>query len=72
MATSDTIGAICIPNISARERQKRLMSGGVQAVFAFVVLAVLLARGANRAWRLALFPIFGGAASGYFQWQDRT
>src|SRR5262249_35352800 len=58
--------------ISTRERQKRLMAGGVQAAVALVVLAVLLTMRANRWWRLALFPIFGGAAAGYFQWQDPT
>jgi len=72
METADAVGAVCVPNISTRERQKRLMAGGVQAAVALVVLAVLPAMRANRWWRLAPFPIFGGAAAGYFQWQDRT
>jgi fatty acid desaturase len=62
----------CIPNISAEERRKRLRSGAVMLVVNLVVLAVLMAFGVSRWWRLALFPLFAGAASGYFQWRDET
>jgi hypothetical protein len=60
------------PNISYRERRKRLIAGGVQLGAAGMVLAVLLASGANRWWRLALAPLFFGAASGVFQWREKT
>ncbi len=66
------VGMVCIPNISPREQRKRLMSGVIQFVLGLVVLTVLLVRGANRWWRLPLFLVFGGAASGFFQWRDKT
>ena len=65
-------GEICIPNISTRERRKRLISGGIMFVISLAVLAVLMAGGASRWWRLALFPLFAAAASGFFQWRDKT
>lgn len=66
------IGEVCIPNISPRERRKRLNAGLIQLAFNLVVLAVLLVRGANRWWRLPLFLGFWGAAIGFFQWRDKT
>ena len=63
---------VCIANISPKERRKRLESGIVTAVISLVVLAVLVATGVNPWWRLTLFPLFAGAASGYFQWRDKT
>jgi len=66
-----TEGATC-PNISQPERRKRLIAGGVQFGVAGLVLAVLLATGANRWWRLALAPLFFGGACGVFQWRDKT
>jgi hypothetical protein len=62
----------CIANISPYERRRRLISGGVMIVISLAVLAVLMAGGASRWWRLALFPLFAGAASGFFQWRDKT
>jgi hypothetical protein len=35
-------------------------------------LAALIELGADRWWRLALLPMFYGAAVGYFQWRDKT
>jgi hypothetical protein len=66
------VGEVCIPNISTRERRKRLASGVVSLVLAVVILAVLLASGASQWWRLVLFPLFFSAASGFFQWRDKT
>jgi fatty acid desaturase len=63
---------ICIPNISPRERRKRLAGGVISFILALGVLAILMATGASRWWRLALFPLFAGAASGFFQWRDKT
>ncbi len=66
------VGEVCIPNISKRERRKRLASGVIMFVISLAVLMVLMAGGASRWWRLALFPLFAGAASGFFQWRDKT
>jgi len=63
---------VCIANISTRERRKRLASGVIMFVISLAVLAALMAGGASRWWRLALFPLFAGAASGFFQWRDKT
>jgi hypothetical protein len=68
---SDT-GEICIPNISPRERRKRLAGGVIQFLFSLVVFAVLIAVGVDRWWRLILLPMFWGAAVGFFQWRDKT
>jgi len=62
----------CIPNISPRERRKRLAGGVITFVISLTVLAVLVLTGASRWWRLALLPLFWGAASGFFQWRDKT
>ncbi len=65
-------GEVCLPNISRRERRKRLVSGIVAFGLALGVLAVLIASGASTWWRLLLFPLFAAAASGFFQWRDKT
>jgi hypothetical protein len=72
LAGVDAAPIACVPNISPREGRKRLIGGLVQLTVALAVLAVLLLLGANRWWRLALFPVFWGAASGVFQWRDKT
>jgi hypothetical protein len=63
---------LCIPNINTSERRRRLAAGVVEVAIALVILAVLLAFGVSRWWRLALLPVFWGAALGFFQWRDRT
>lgn len=63
---------VCIPNISAVERRKRLAAGVVALALALVALLILLTVDASRWWRLALLPLFWGATSGYFQWRDKT
>jgi uncharacterized membrane protein HdeD (DUF308 family) len=65
-------GAVCIPNISTKERRKRLMSGLIMFVISLAVLIVLIVTGISFWWRLGLFPLFAGAASGFFQWRDHT
>jgi len=65
-------GAVCIPNISTAERRKRLASGIVMFVIGTAILAALMMTGASHWWRLLLFLPFAGAASGFFQWQDKT
>ena len=68
---SDTT-EVCIPNISPRERLKRLIGGVIPFVIALAVLSWLIAIDANRLWRLPLFLLFMAAASGFFQWRDKT
>jgi len=65
-------GEVCIPNISTKERRKRLVSGLVTLGLGLAVLTVLLALGINPWWRFGLFPFFAAAASGFFQWRDKT
>jgi uncharacterized membrane protein HdeD (DUF308 family) len=67
-----TTDEICIPNISPKERRRRLVSGGVMLAAGLAVLAGLLAFGVSFWWRLGLFPFMAGAASGFFQWRDKT
>ncbi len=63
---------VCLPNISPAERRKRLAAGGIQFMLGLVILAALIATGVSRWWRLALLLPFMGAASGFFQWRDKT
>jgi hypothetical protein len=65
-------GQVCIANISPRERQKRLRYGIIGLVISLVVLLILLATGANHWWRLVLFFLISGSATGFFQWKDKT
>jgi len=63
---------ICVPNINTRQRRMRLAAGAIQLVISLALLGVLVATGAQRWWRLALFPMFWGSAVGFFQWRDKT
>ncbi len=65
-------GEVCIANISTRERRKRLASGVIMFAIALLLLVALMATGASRWWRLVLFLPFAGAATGFFQWRDKT
>lgn len=65
-------GDVCIPNISKPERLRRLRGGIAALALNLGVLALLLAFRVDVWWRLALFPLFVGAASGFFQWRDKT
>jgi hypothetical protein len=66
------VGEVCIANINTAERRKRLAFGLITFAISLAVLAVLMATGANRLWRLPLLLLFWGAASGFFQWRDKT
>ncbi len=72
MSSNVAINDACTPNISTLERRKRLFGGIVAFVIALAVLTALIATGASRWWRLALYPLFAGATSGFFQWRDKT
>lgn len=62
----------CIANISPRERLRRLISGVIPFVIALAILAWQISANADRLWRLPLFLLFVVAASGFFQWRDKT
>jgi len=62
----------CISNISPGEGRKRLIGGVILFVITLAILAALITTGADRLWRLPLFFLFWGAASGFFQWWDKT
>ncbi len=62
----------CIANISPRERLKRLIGGVIPFVVAVGILGWLAAIHADRWWRLPLFFLFAAAATGFFQWRDKT
>lgn len=66
------VAGACIANISTAERRKRLTFGVALFAISLVALALLVATGVDRLWRLPLAFLFMGAASGYFQWQDKT
>ena len=66
------IGEASIPNISIEERRKRLRGGLIMLVLSLAILTVLVVTGVSSWWRLALFPFFAAAASGIFQWRDKT
>ena len=72
LADQTPTGAVCIPNISLQERRKRLVSGVIAFAISLVILAVLMATGTSRWWRLALFPLFAAATGGFYQWRDKT
>jgi len=65
-------GEVCVANISPSERRKRLRFGLIQFILSLIVLAALLAFGADRLWRLPLLFMFWAAAVGYFQARDKT
>jgi len=65
-------GEVCVENISPRERLKRLIGGVIPFVITLVILTWLISTNADRLWRLPLFFLFVAAASGFFQWRDKT
>ena len=63
---------VCIANISPRERLRRLIGGIIPFVLALAILAWQVSVGIDRLWRLPLFLLFVAAATGFFQWRDKT
>jgi hypothetical protein len=68
----ETLADTCVTNLGPAERRRRLIGGVVGAALALAVLAALAYFGADRWWRLVAFPLWWGAAIGFFQWWDRT
>jgi len=65
-----TVGPVA--NIGPRERRQRLLAGIAGMVVAFGGLALLVATGLDRAWRVALFVPFWFGALGLAQARART
>ncbi len=63
---------LCVENIGPRERSKRARYGAGMLVVGFILTGVLIASGADRAWRLALFLPFAAAGTGFFQSYEKT
>ena len=68
----EEVGEVCIPNISPKERRKRVRFAGRQLVTAFVVLCVLVWLDVSPLWRLPLFFMFSAATTSYIQALDKT
>ena len=66
------IGEVCIPNISSKERKKRVQFAIHYFFFTLLVLVGLLAFDVNPLWRLPLFFMFSAAATSYIQALDKT
>ncbi len=65
-------GEACVANISPQERLKRLIGGVIPFVLALAILTWQISANVDRLWRLPLFILFVSAASGFFQWRDKT
>jgi hypothetical protein len=65
-------GAICVENIGAHERRRRMWGGVFGAALTLLIAVALLAGGADRAWRLILFLPAAMSAFGFFQAHERT
>jgi hypothetical protein len=66
------VGKVCIPNISPKERRKRVQFAIRFFLFTLVVLGALLAFDVNPLWRLPLFFMFSAATTSYIQALDKT
>lgn len=65
-------GDVCIPNISPKERKKRLRFAVWQFLFTLLVLILLLVLEVDPLWRLSVFFLFSAATASYFQARDKT
>ena len=68
----DGVGEVCIPNISPKERKKRVQFAMRYFLFTLVVLGMLIAFDVNPLWRLPLFFMFSTATTSYIQALDKT
>ena len=66
------VGEVCIPNISQKERPKRVQFAMRYFLFTLVVLGMLIAFDVNPLWRLPLFFMFSAATTSYIQALDKT
>ena len=68
----DGVGEVCIPNISPKERKKRVQFAIRYFLFTLVLLGMLIAFDVNPLWRLPLFFMFSTATTSYIQALDKT
>lgn len=68
----EEVGEVCIPNISPKERKKRVQFAVWYFLFTLVVLGALVAFDVNPLWRLPLFFMFSAATTSYIQALDKT
>lgn len=68
----EEVGEVCIPNISPKERRKRVRFAVRQLVTTFVVLIALVWLDVSPLWRLPLFFMFSAATTSYIQALDKT
>ena len=68
----EEVGEVCIPNISPKERKKRVQFAIRYFLFTLVVLGMLIAIDVNPLWRLPLFFMFSAATTSYIQTLDKT
>ncbi len=65
-------GEVCIPNISPKERKKRVRFAIQYFIFTLIVLGALVAFDVNPLWHLPLFFMFSAATTSYIQALDKT
>jgi len=68
----EEVGEVCIPNISPKERKKRVWFAKRQLLITLVVLIALMWLDVNPLWRLLLFFMFSAATTSYIQALDKT
>ena len=68
----ETIGEVCIANISPQERKKRVEFAKRQLLTTLFVLVALVLLDVNPLWRLPLFFMFSAATTSYIQALDKT
>ncbi len=69
---SDSQAGTCVANIGPQERARRMRFGIIGLVVGAALAAGMVALGLDRWWRLGLFFVFAGAATGIFQALDKT
>jgi hypothetical protein len=62
----------CVANIGWRQRQRRLVAGLAALAAVPVTTTILVLAGAARAWLLIVALPLWVAASGFFQYRDKT
>ena len=68
----EEVGEVCIPNISPKERRRRVQFAIRYFFFTLVVLGMLIAFDVNPLWRLPLFFMFSAATTSYIQALEKT
>jgi hypothetical protein len=63
---------VCFVNIGPKERQKRLLAGGLSLAVGLGLFIILQAFATPWWTSVITFPFFFAAAMGFFQWHDKT